>query len=271
MALEGFQKLAHDILLYTPPTAMAGHLIILGTWLGAADKHIAKYTELYKKQIETASILLLKSEISSMISPYKKQQKAMEPAMLPILNLLQRCKDSQTNPKILLHIFSNGGINSATHLLIDLRRALSTPLPIVGIICDSVPTGAGYRKTYNAFMYSFPQTFPANIVAAITVHTLLSLLFLCVAMGRYEYPEDFWRKAILDRELVGSNRICYVASKADAQTDWRDVVAHAGTARREGWEVREVILEDTAHCNHLRGDPGMYCDLVVRVWGGGDL
>jgi hypothetical protein len=253
MALDGFVKLAPEILLYTPPNAAIGQLVILGTWMGAADKYIAKYVELHKKQLPTASILLLKSGVSSMISPYKKQQAAIEPAMIPILSLLEQCKESKIEPRILLHIFSNGGINSATHLLIDLNRKRKAPMPLI------------------AFMYSFPQRFPTSIAASSMVHTLLILLFLSVAMGRYENPEDFWRKAVLDKSLIDSNRVAYVASKADKQTDWRDVVSHAEVARKQGWEVKEIILEDTPHCNHLKKDPQMYHDLATRMWEGHEL
>ncbi|KAL1597349.1 hypothetical protein SLS60_008933 [Paraconiothyrium brasiliense] len=266
MALNGFSKLAPDIYLYTPQDAETGHLVILGTWMGAANKYIEKYIDLHKKQMPTASILLLKSQVSSMIRPYTKQQQAIEPAMSPVLSLLAQSNSSNVPPRIFLHIFSNGGINSATHLLIDLERKRKAPLPLVGILCDSVPTGAGYWKTYNAFMYSFPARFPASIAASTAVHTLLILLFLSVAMGRYENPEDFWRKAILDTKLIDSKRICYVASKADKQTDWRDVVAHAEMARAKGWGVKKVILEDTPHCNHLKKDPQMYYDVLELMW-----
>ena len=94
------------------------------------------------------------------------------------------------------------------------------------------------------------------------------LLFLSVAIGRYENPEDFWRKAILDKLLIDSNRISYVASKSDKQTDWQDVIAHAEIARGQGWDVKDVILEDTPHCNHLKKDPQMYHDLVTLMWEG---
>ena len=109
-------------------------------------------------------------------------------------------------------------------------------------------------------MYSFPQQFATNIAVASMVHTLLILLFRSDAMGRYENPEDFWRKAVLDKSLIDSNRMAYMASKADKQTDWRDVVAHAEIARKQGWDVKEIILESTPHCNHLKKDPQMYHD-----------
>lgn len=268
MALDGFSKFASDIYFYASKNSEPGNLVILGTWMGAGDKHIAKYIELHKQCSSTASILLLKSQVTSMISPYTKQQKAIEPAMAPVLNVLEQCKQSNIAPQILLHVFSNGGINSAIHLLIDLQRQTKAALPLMGIICDSVPTGAGYWKTYNAFMYSFPARFPISVVASAMVHTLLILLFCSVAMGRYDNPEDFWRKAILDPTLIEGDRICYVASKADKQTDWRDVVAHADIARGKGWSVKEIILEDTPHCNHLKKDPQVYHDAVELMWNG---
>lgn len=261
MALNAFSRLASDAYLYTPQNAEAGHLVILCTWMGAADQYIAKYISLHKKQIPTASILLLKSQVSSMIKPYAKQQQAIEPAMSPVLKVLEH-----SSPRILLHVFSNGGINSATHLLIDLERKRNTSLPLVGIICDSVPTGAGYWKTYSAFMHSFPSRFPVSVAASTAVHVLLVLLFLSIAMGRYENPEDFWRKSILDERLIATKRICYIASKADKQTDWRDVVAHAEIARGRGWGIKEIILEDTPHCNHLKKDPQLYHDAVELIW-----
>jgi hypothetical protein len=268
MPLPDFLPLTPTISLYTPPQPSASHLVILCTWMGAADKHINKYTELHKQRIPTARILLLKSKVTSMIAPYTAQQAALEPATAPVLATLA---ETNAPPKVLLHVFSNGGINSATHLLTVLQRQTHKPLPLVGIICDSVPTGAGYWKTYNAFMHSFPSSLPVSVVAGAVVHTLLILLFLSVAVGRYENPEDMWRRSILHEKLVGTNRISYVASKADKLTDWRDVAAHAEEARSKGWEVREIIYEDSAHCNHLYKDPQAYHRVITDTWEGSKL
>lgn len=90
-------------------------------------------------------------------------------------------------------------------------------------------------------------------------------------MGRYEIPEALWRRAILDTTLVESKRICYVASKADKIIDWRDVVAHADSARAKGWEVKELIMEDTLHCNHMEKNPQMYHEVVELMWSGEKL
>lgn len=268
MALNGFIELGANIQIFTPPNPEVGQLVILATWLGAADKHIAKYTALHQKLFPNARILLLKSIISTMITSYKKQEKDMEPAASAVHEILEECAGNpQAKPRILLHMFSNGGLNSGTQLLLVLNRKRGQPMPVVGLICDSAPTGAGYWKTHSAFKYSFPQGFPVNVLASSVIHVLLILLFASIHAGRYEHPEDFWRKAILNEKLVECNRICYIASKADKLTDWKDVLAHAETARGKGWSVKEMIYDETQHCNHLAKDPKAYEDAVTYIWG----
>jgi hypothetical protein len=99
--------------------------------------------------------------------------------------------------------------------LVDLDGKRRAPVPLIGLIYDNVPTGAGYWKTHNASMQSFPQRFTTNISAGSIAHTLLILLFLSVFVCRYENPEDFWRKAVLTKSLIDSNRIVHVAPKED--------------------------------------------------------
>ncbi|KAH8732137.1 hypothetical protein GQ44DRAFT_603259, partial [Phaeosphaeriaceae sp. PMI808] len=72
-------------------------------------------------------------------------------------------------------------------------------------------------------------------------------------------------KSILDKSSINSSRICQVSSKADKQTGWPDIIAHAEIARKQHWEVKEVILDDTAHYNHLKKDHQMYDDLVTPM------
>ncbi|KAI1500364.1 hypothetical protein F5X99DRAFT_429482 [Biscogniauxia marginata] len=278
MALPGFDKLGPNIFLHTPSECEAGQLVVLCTWMGAADKHIAKYADIYRKTAPKARILLLKSLVGSMISPYSKQEVAMKPAEHAVCHVLEefghiqsgdgRSGHSHTKPRILFHMMSNGGINSATNLLVVLERRLGKPLPLVGLLCDSIPTGASYMKTCRAFTYSFPASFPVNLIASAFIHVLISLLYLSIAMGRYEAPEDYWRKSILDENLLDSKRICYIASKIDKMIDWRDVVSHAKQAREKGWEVQEFIFDDTPHCNHISKHEDIYLNAITNLWEG---
>ncbi|XXG96266.1 hypothetical protein Hte_002547 [Hypoxylon texense] len=280
MPLDGFIKLGPNIFLYTPPEYQAGRLVVLCTWLGAADKHIAKYADVYRTKAPNAKILLLKSVVGSMISSYSRQRKAMKPAELAVCQVLDECgylqsaggtKGSRNKPQILLHLMSNGGANSATNFLVDFNQRFKIRLPLVGLMCDSTPNASSYRKTCRAFMYSFPYSFPLSLVTSAFVHVTITLLYLSIAMGRYEAPEDYWRKSILNAELIENERACYIASKADKMTDWRDVASHAEEARGKGWDVKEIMFDDTPHCNHIGKNKDIYSSAVAAVWEGNKL
>ncbi|KAI1804892.1 hypothetical protein F4811DRAFT_256664 [Daldinia bambusicola] len=270
MPLEGFVELASHIFLYTPSDYKTGQLVLFCPWLGAADKHMAKYADIVRRVAPNAKVLLLKSYVSDMITSYSMQERNMKPAVHAVCQLLEEC-EGITKPRILLYVMSNGGINSATHLLVMLDRRLKKPLPLIGVMCDSNPTGSSYMKTCRAFWYSFPTRFPHIILATVCIHVIVSLLYMSIAMGRYEAPEDYWRKAILDDRLISNKRIAYIASKADKITVWRDVSSHAEQARKKGWEVREFILEDTPHCNHISKYERLYVNTVADLWKGKKL
>jgi hypothetical protein len=93
-----------------------------------------------------------------------------------------------------------------------------------------------------------------------------------VALGRYEYPEVLVRRTLLDEDFVcgaekgTKRRICYLYSKTDRMTDWKDVVEHADTAREKGWDVSEVVFEGTAHCNHFVKNEGVYAGEMRKMW-----
>jgi hypothetical protein len=115
-------------------------------------------------------------------------------------------------------------------------------------------------------MYSFPCGYPTKILTTIFVHVVISMLYMSILIGRYEPPEDYWRKSILDEELISSKKICYIASKADKMIDWKDVSSHAEEARQKGWAVREIIFEDTPHCNHISKHEEVYVNAVTNLW-----
>lgn len=275
MSLQDFAKLGPQIFLYTPAEYQVGHLIILCTWMGAADKHIEKYIKVHRQQAPTAKILLLRSVIGSMINSYASQQRAMKPAQQAICELLNAYENLQKesargNPRILLHIMSNGGANSATNMLTVLERKLMAPLQLVGIVCDSTPNSSSFKKTCNAFKNSFPYGFPINIVTTAFIYVTITLLYLWIAVGN-EPPEDYWRRSIFDEKIISCRRISYIASKVDRITDWRDVTSHAEEARRTGWEVREIIVDDTPHCNHISKHEESYVRTVNDMWVGNQL
>lgn len=182
-----FLPLGPRISLYTPGEPTKGQLVIMFTWLGAAPKHIAKYTAVYQRIAPGARILLLESTVPILVSSYARQRAAIIPAVSAVLATLAECSypsgmsDNKTpaeehsihdvdrsasrisseknNPtlKILLHMFSNGGTNTATQFLFVLNERLRSPLPLSGMLYDNCPAKGTYWKDHRAMVYSFPK------------------------------------------------------------------------------------------------------------------
>ena len=79
---------------YTPPKPRSGYLLILCTWLGAARKHIAKYTALYHCIVPDARILLVESSVGSITNTFARRQRMVKftPAATAVLETLAECE-----------------------------------------------------------------------------------------------------------------------------------------------------------------------------------
>ncbi|KAH8433953.1 TMEM53 family protein [Aspergillus melleus] len=267
-----FQSLGIRTWLSYPEKPLPGQLVVICTWLGASSKHIGKYLDLHRAVAPGARILLIESEVAILVSSYAHQRRRIQPAVRAIRDTLAEGSKAH-RPKILLHTFSNGGTNTATQLLITLRETLQEPLPLVGIVLDSSPAKGTYWKSYDAMVFSLPPA--GRIVSSMVVHFLLVLLYTWIACGN-ENPAALMRRTLLDDETIESGEemynagvngnICYLYSKADKMTDWRDIQDHAEDARLKGWNVQEILFEGSGHCAHLAQDATKYWAAVERVW-----
>lgn len=296
-SLAGFVVIGPRTFLYTPPRPKSGQLIILCTWLGAARKHIAKYTALYRCMAPKSRILLIESSIGTLTSAFVRRQRVVKfaPAAAAVLNTLAECQrdspphpkesangrfddektsprirrstpsSSQSQPKILLHVFSNGGMNSATHLLHVLRTRMNEPLVLRGMLFDSCPgKGTSYWQSYDAMVLSFPQTIAWRLLGAVAVHFFLVFLAVYIACGN-ENPVIVWRSTPLE-ERSPARGACYLFSKEDRMIEWGDIEEHANEARAKGWRVNEVLFQGSGHCAHLAMEEGKYIEAVSSVW-----
>lgn len=281
--LSDFVPLGPRISLYSPANPTRGQLIILCTWLGAAPKHIAKYTTVYNRIAPGARILLIESGVPILVSSYARQRAAIVPAVLAVMDMLSGCSENKTTPKILLHMFSNGGTNTATQFLFVLNERLRAPLPLIGMLYDSCPAKGTYWKDHRAMVYSLPKDVVSRTLGNVVVHIILLMLHTEIACG-LENPSSLLRRTLLDEKKVtgtsepsngeedatsrGPGRACYLYSKSDQMVDWTDVRDHAEEARSKGWEVEEVLFEGSSHCGHFQKDEGMYVKAMERMWQG---
>jgi hypothetical protein len=282
--VSGFKPLSSSISLHTPQNPAKGQLVILATWMGGQPKHISKYTALYKQLTPNARILLIKCTLESMLYPYPIQRRNIRPAIAPIYNVLNECGYASTNtnpetpPRILLHVFSNGGANTISQLLRVWRQEMEAPLPLSGLIIDSALAVGGFHQNYYGFLRSMPSNFFfQKIIGPPALLFALFVLETSIALGRYPRPETMYREAILDENLmhVGAHgekegmrgkRICYFASTKDETTPWRDVISHSEEAKRRGWDVEMHMWDDSVHCNHLGKHEAEYTTAVRGVW-----
>lgn len=159
----------------------------------------------------------------------------------------------------------------ATQVLTALHRQLKAPAPVVGIVCDSAPACGSYANSYTAATSTFSAGFPLSILIKLVAGGVIALRQILIGLGVFEQPENLFRRTV-GSELMhadlkgGGNRIVYVASRADRLVPLGDVLAHAEEMRRKGWRVKELVYEETAHCNHLARDEGAYLDVVRFVW-----
>ena len=139
---------------------------------------------MYRSSAPNARVLLIKFSFGILTSTFVRRQRVVKfsPAAAAVLDMLAECEhycplhsiasekgrlndektsarihrstlsSSQVQPKILLHIFSNGGMNSATHLVHVLRSRMDEPLTLRGMLFDSYPgKGTSYCES------SFPN------------------------------------------------------------------------------------------------------------------
>ena len=302
--LHDFINLGPRTSLFTPQNPTPGQLIVLCTWLGAAPKHIFKYASLYKSIAPGARILLVESDIASITSTYVRQREAIRPAVAATLDTISECgivpikettqvgngsrekpisiSTGKAAPRILLHLFSNGGTTTVTQLLLVLKAHLNVPLPLVGLLCDSCPAKGTYWRSYDAMLLSLPKNMASQFLGALACHCILIMLYTWIAYGN-ENPASLHRRTMLDGETVSASggggnvdlggtkvvgRVCYFYSKVDRMCLWTDIRDHANDARKLGWDVREVVFENGGHCAHFPTDEEKYANAVKSIWNG---
>ena len=239
-------------------------LIILCTWMGAAPRHIARYSSGYLRLFPSSSILVIETSLADMT--YRSQstlQRTLTPALEVIDRHLSRCSG-----RTVLHAFSNGGAQTATHLADLLHRNDAFDI----LILDSCPGVRDAREMARACTIALPEKYYVKEIATGFMY-LWSIIYLhTLDVLGIEDAVSSSRRGLVDPEMFGEGvpRL-YLCSKEDRIVGFEAVRGHVREARRRGYrDVELVVFEVGAHCGLLREDSGRYWrEIRVLVEGGG--
>ncbi|KAK0785463.1 hypothetical protein LTR59_011030 [Friedmanniomyces endolithicus] len=245
--LPKFTSLSQRTALYRPPPTTPPQpspkappqTIILCAWFRALPKHISKYTTAHQLRNPSADILLLQSGVADMIFTSHATQRAH---LLPAVETL-RAAHAAGN-RILLHVFSNGGANSAVQLAHAWREAMGTPLPVDAVVLDSCPGSPDIRLAATAVITSIPRSQQCpNLV-------------------------EWLRRGLNDGSLFPREvPRAYLYSEVDRLVPFSAVEEHCASARNAGYKASLVRFRGSAHVAHVNEDKMRYWGAVDDVLG----
>jgi pimeloyl-ACP methyl ester carboxylesterase len=242
-------------------------LVVLCTWMSAARKHIAKYTQQYRQQYPDADILVIESGAAEMIyRSNSSQQLWLQPARDVLLSHTSQHAQGHGQRQAILHIFSNGGSQCAIQLVSSLpenirRQAFSA------IIFDSCPGTATHQRAVQALTASMPRSPLTRYLGPPILHVVLCLLYLALFITGAEDGITRIRNQLNDRKLFNPEvpRL-YIYSKADKLVPYQDVESHVDDAKTKGYRATGAVLfETSAHCAHAMAHKEQYWEAVGEL------
>lgn len=236
------------------------HTIIICAWFRALRKHIAKYIATYQLNHPDAQIILLESVVGDMMyTPYSWQRSRFS----AVVDILKAVKASEEEG-ILLHIFSNGGSNSAVQLAEAWRESQETPLPVASMVLDSCPGSTSLKLAGDAIVASCPPE--SRWWAVIAVWTTIIPIYAIPQLTGKPNLVSILRDSLNDSRLfpIDAKRV-YLASPADVMVPLADVVSHFESAKKAGYAAELVQFDESPHVSHIKEDPERYWKAVGAV------
>ncbi|KAK4095822.1 hypothetical protein N658DRAFT_502291 [Parathielavia hyrcaniae] len=262
-------------------------LIVLATWMGARDAHIAKYLAPYQALFPTGPILLMRSEPRYFLRPGGIARE-LAPAVAFVRSLFPdvslhgpatgRPPTTGGQPQLLMHAWSNGGATCLHHLRLALlspnhtttprTKRPATTLPPYTLVLDSAPGTLTYRGSYRAFTAGLKG--PVKWLIAPLMHALCAWFTLLYTLRIIDGPLARMARGLNDGAAWKGVEVrrTYVYGDRDLLVDHADVERHAEEARGKGFTVRRERFEGGEHVAHARVDPERYWRVVRETWEG---
>ncbi|GAB7334037.1 hypothetical protein MBLNU13_g06127t1 [Cladosporium sp. NU13] len=261
-------RLSDTIRLYRPVDAEKAttnnhgtgpEMIILCTWFRALPKHIAKYIDAHQKQYPQAQILVLESTVGDMMyTPYSTQRDRLSSVVDIVKGI------ATANQEILLHIFSNGGSNTAVQLAEAWHSSQSSPFPASSMVLDSCPGSPSLKLAADAVVSSSPKnSYWWVVVFAWTV--VVPFVVFPTLFGEPNIVASLRERLNEARLFSARTRRVYICSSTDLMVPHEDVVSHYESARLAGYDVKLVEFDGSAHVSHVMKDPARYWGAVEDI------
>ncbi|KAJ5711528.1 hypothetical protein N7488_005684 [Penicillium malachiteum] len=236
--------------------------ILFLSWGDAQPRHIEKYTSLYSELYPSAKIILVQTGVADFFyRPESTQRKLVE----PVVKMLAEVDEDS----LLIHVMSNAGSTrwaKINKLYVESTgRTLSSAVTVI----DSAPGRAHFNQTWASLTQSLPNSFLPRVLFGLIFGTALCIMHLGMLASPGPDIYDSVRAQMNDTAVaVKGARRCYIFSEKDEIIGWEDVEAHAKDAERRGWSVEQIKLQGSTHVGHLKHDPKMYREAIVRTWCG---
>jgi hypothetical protein len=261
-------RLSDTINLYRPDSTKEStaishgtgpEMIILCTWFRALPKHIAKYIHAHRQRYPQAQILVIESVVGDMMyTPYSVQRERLSSVVDIIKGL------ASTNQEILLHIFSNGGSNSAVQLAEAWHSSQSSPFPATSMVLDSCPGSPSLKLAADAVVSSSPKSSYWWVVIFAWTVVVPFVAFPSLLGGPNVVA--LLRERLNDARLFSARtKRVYICSSTDLMVPQEDVVRHLESARLAGYDATLVEIDGSAHVSHVMKDPSRYWSAVEDV------
>ncbi|XP_055497708.1 transmembrane protein 53 [Leucoraja erinacea] len=229
-------------------------VIILLGWAGCQDKHLAKYSYIYKNQ--GCVVLRYTAPWRQIFFPgiFRRNLRYIARKLLDLLFDI----GIEEHP-ILFHVFSNAGSMLYRHiveLLINQNETYFTKFNVIGTVFDSAPGNRNVLGSVRAL----------NVVLGSSVNSFVKCFalpaFILVAVFQVLlYPAiQFFSLSHYDALKADPSRWpqLFLYSKADKIISYKDVEEMIKARKRLNIEVQSLDFNSSQHVNHFRKFPDKY-------------
>ncbi|GAB0131977.1 hypothetical protein EsDP_00000428 [Epichloe bromicola] len=248
----------------SPAPSLAGsdpELILLLSWMGAREVHIAKYVAHHRRIYPSSRILVAQCPLTHVVFPWRTRRD-LAPSLPHLRSLSERQAEAgHETPRMLIHIFSNGGVHTASHLLTMLRGTTAPTLPRYVVVFDSCPGYFRWMSSYNALMQMLPWwTGPV-------VHSVIAMVCFHHFLRRMPAVQDRNARALRSPGLLATeSRRTYLYGTKDDLVLPQDVEDNARRAGEAGFNVGLEKFVGAKHVDIMRADPERYWEAVRASW-----